>query len=134
MEANRFRKTPLASTYGDVVAMPSSITYAATAAGEVTDFFELPVGAELFELGIVNDALGASTTMSYGFRYKDPADGTADPDAFKADASATSAASLCLPIHPIVFDVPVIITGTLAGGAATGKVTITSKYRYLGTK
>lgn len=133
MESNRLKKTPIASTFGDSASMPCSMTFAATAVGE-HDFFELPAGAELFALGLVNDALGASTTMAYGYRYKDPANGSAAPAAFRAAAASTSAGATVVPIHPVVFDVPVIITGTLAGGAGTGKVTVTPMYRYLGTK
>lgn len=134
MQSNRLNKTPIASTYGDVAAMPCSVTFAATAVG-THDMFELPPGAELFEVGYANAALGTSTTLALGYRYKDSTDGSAVADAFKAAASCAAAGSSALPLlDPLSFTVPVIITATIAGASATGKLTVTPKYRYLGTK
>lgn len=134
MESNRLKKTPIASTYGNLAAEACSMTFAATPVGE-HDFFELPPGAELVEVGIANAALGGSTTMSYGYRYKDAANGAAAPAAIRAAAASTAAASAnVVLLDPLVFDVPVIITGTLAGAAGTGKVTVVPKYIYRGTK
>lgn len=132
MEGNRFNQLPIAAAYGDVACIPSSIEYSSTSAGEVTDFADLPAGAEIVDVMVRNDALGASTTMAYGLRYPD-SDTAADNDAFLAAADSSSAERRETTAHPVKLTERAIVTGTLAGGAATGKVTVTVYYRFQGT-
>ena len=133
MEADSFRTILKAGANGDANSFSSSITLAAAAIGSRIEFKELPAGTELQEVTLIHDALGASTTLSLGELFKSSDDGTTSATSLKAAASAASAGRQDSAFHPQVYNVPVTITATVAGAAATGKVTAIIKYRYIGT-
>lgn len=134
LEANGFQKMPMAGPYGNSSRIHRQITLSAAAAATAIDFAELPPGTKLSDIRTINDALGASTTMSYGLRYPNAGDGTDSATALLAAAASSSAGVRNGAFHPMIFDVPVIVTGTVGGAAATGKITVELIYEYIGTK
>lgn len=132
-EAQGFSKMPMAGPYGNSSLVARSITLAAAAIATGIDFIELPPGTKLNDVKLINDALGASTTLSVGLRYPN-ADGTDSATALLAAASTSSAGARTGAFHPMTFDTPLVVTGTVGGAAATGKVTLHVIYEYVGTK
>lgn len=132
MEADRFHNLPIAGTYGDAAVFESTVTFAGESNPQTVDFAEIPAGAKILSVELVNDALGASTTLSVGARYKD---GTAAaPAKYLAAAASASAGSRKTAMHPERLDKTMIVTGTLGGAAATGKVTVYVLYKYEGAE
>lgn len=132
MEAIGFTKPLKNGEYGSACKEARSVALSAAAIGTEVDFIRLPAGTLLFGIEARNDALAASTTMQFGVRYPDGG-GTDDDDLLLAAASTATAGSRSSPGHPIMFDVDVIITGTVAGAAATGTVTVIVDYVFEGT-
>lgn len=133
LEAKGFSKMPMAGPYGNASIVARSIALTAAAIADRIDFIELPPGTKLLDVKAINDALGASTTLSFGLRY--PQGGGSDSaTALLAAAATSSAGSRNGAFHPITFDVPAVVTGTVGGAAATGNVTLHVIYEYVGTK
>lgn len=133
MKADRLDVMPIASTYGDAATHPSSIDLAAAAPGTEIEAMRIPVGAELYGVTLVNDALGASSTLQVGVKYP-YGGGTDDPDQFLPSGGSASAGVRTNYFHPIRFENEAVLTATTGGAATTGKVTVIPHYRYLGTK
>lgn len=133
MDAKSYSKMPMAGPFGNASIIARSITLAAAAIATEINFIELPPGTKLLDVKLINDALGASTTLSAGLRYPN-GDGTDSATALLPAAATTSAGARTGAFHPKTFDTPVIVTGTVGGGAATGEVTLHVIYEYVGTK
>lgn len=120
-------------------------TYEASSlsAGDVINMFRLPQGARILSGVLAHDALGGSTTLAVGHAAYTNAAGTAvaaDPDHFKAAAASTSAQAVeivatmalgkfaMVDIDGDVIDNAYDVTVTLAGGAATGTVSVMMHY------
>ena len=108
-----------------VYAVSASITLAAAQIADVVRWKRLKKGDMLLPMGgIINAALGASTTLTLG---DDDAAG-ADAARYKAATATSTAAVLNLADAAQITKVPYIVqndcwlTSTLAGGAATGAV------------
>lgn len=134
METNRFRKMPVATSFGNAAVQPSTAILAAAAAGTVIQVFRLPPGAELYGIRVSHDALGAGVKVSVGIAYDEPEHGEDAAGHFAADIDVAAKGGSVVPMHPVSFDYPVTITATITGAAATGKLTITPEYQYLGTR
>lgn len=133
MEATNFRTLPKAGANGDACSFTSSFTFAAAEIGTRVEWAKLPPGTELQEVVLINDALGASSTLGVGELFDSTADGTTAAASLTAAASTASAGRIESAFHPRTYQVPVTITSTVAGAAVTGKVTAIIKYRYIGT-
>lgn len=131
--ASKANRAPMNSAQGDLCAFTSSVTLAAAAIGDVVEFAKLPAGCEVIDVQLVNDALGASVTLNAGYKYVDSTVGAAAPAAFQAAAAKSTAGKSSGAFHPTVFNDPIVITSTVAGAAATGKVTAIITYRFIGT-
>jgi hypothetical protein len=131
--ASKFNRAPANGDYGDANVFTSSATLAAAAIGDVIDFAKMPAGCEIIDVQLVNDALGASVTLNSGYRFINPDNGAAAPAAFQAAAGKSSAGKTSGVFHPVTFNDPISITSTVAGAAATGKVTAIITYRFIGT-
>lgn len=133
IQSSKLRRSPINSANGDACIFTSSVSLAAAAIGDVVHFAQLPAGVEVIDVQLVNDALGASVTLNSGYAYVDPSIGAAAPAAFQAAAAKTSAGKSNGAFHPVIFNDPIIVTSTVAGAAATGKVTAIITYRFIGT-
>lgn len=134
MEADSYKTIARAGEYGDLCSFTSKITLSSAAIGTRIEFKKLPAGVELQEVTLINDALGASTTLSIGELFDKAADGTTSATSLGAAASTASAGRRESAFHPRIYDVPVTITATLAGAVATGSVSAIIAYRFIGNK
>ncbi len=133
IKASKLNRAPMNSAQGDACFFTSSVVLAAAAIADVVEFAQLPAGCEVIDVQLVNDALGASVTLNAGYRYVDSTVGAAAPAAFQAAASKSSAGKTPGAFHPVIFNDAIVITSTVAGAAATGKVTAIITYRFIGT-
>jgi hypothetical protein len=134
-DANRYKSQAINGEYGNLCGEESSYVAAALGIGQVINFVKLPVGAVLIDVTLINDALGASSTIALGEVFDSTADGTNSANSILVATSTASAARTESKIHPITYDLgPVTIQGVVGGGPITGKVTCTVRYRYNGTK
>jgi hypothetical protein len=133
MEANSFRTLPKAGANGDACSFTSQIELDALAIAGRVEWAKLPPGTELQEVILINDALGASTTLTIGELFDSTADGTTDADSLMAATASSTAGRIQSAFQPRTYQVPVTITSTVGGAAATGTVTAIIKYRYIGT-
>lgn len=133
MDANNLAGVQHAGEYGNGSRAWSSATLAALADGSLVDFLEVPAGTDLYEAKLGNAALGASTTISLGWRYKDGSAG-GSATAILAAASTVSAGSReSALITPIRFEKPAIIYATMGGAAGTGQLAVKIEYVHVGT-
>lgn len=134
MEANNFKIPVKKDVHGDAACCVATAITAALAIGETIDLCELPAGSEVYDLKEIHDALGASSQLEFGYRYKFASEGPPDSNAFLASAATATAGSREGAFHPVSFDYPVIIMATVSGAAVTGQVTAHVKYRFIGPK
>lgn len=134
IDSSKLKRTPINGEYGDTCTFTSSVTLAAGAIADVIRFAQMPAGCEIIDVALTNDALGAGVTLNAGYDFVRGADGVAVPAAFQPAASKAAAAKTVGAFHPVEFDSSIYITSTIAGAAATGKVTAQITYRFLGTK
>jgi hypothetical protein len=134
VDSSKLRRAPANGEFGDLCTFPSSVVLAANPIADVIRFAQMPAGCEIIDVALVNDALGASVTLNAGYEYVRASDGAAVPAAFQAAAAKSAAGKSVGAFHPIEFDSPINITATIAGAAATGKVTALITYRFLGNK
>lgn len=132
VNASAMGRAPMNGEYGNLCARASSITLAAQAAGDVIRFTDLPAGSEVLNVEVVNDAMGASTTLALGYEYIDVNDGAAAPAAFKAATSTSTAGKVTTSFHPIQLERPFRLIGTIGGAAMTGKLTAIVTYIFKG--
>lgn len=131
-EGTKLKRKPANGEYGDSCLFTSQFTGASTPVGDVIRFAEFPAGCEVIDVDIVNDALGASSTLSIGYEYVDSSVGAAAPAYFKAATATSAAGKIDGVAHPIQFNDSVFITATIGGAAITGLVTAIVSYRYVG--
>lgn len=134
METNRFRKMPVATSFGNAAVQPSTVKLAAAAVGTLVKVFRLPVGAELYGIRVAHDALGAGVNIAVGIAFDETEHGADAANHFAAAINAATKGGSVVPMHPVSFDYPVTITATITGAVATGKLTVTPEYQYLGTR
>jgi hypothetical protein len=119
--------------YGDLSVADDGKTLAAASIADTVDFFTIPGGLRFEDGHMVNAALGASTTFSIGWRYVDGSAG-GSATALLAATSTAAAARVNFTSAPFSVDKDIIVYGTLAGAAATGRLDAVVKYKVLGTK
>lgn len=134
MKVPGFDKQMMAGPYGNASKEVRSITLAAAPIDTEVEFMRLAPGTKLNDVKLVHGALGASVTLEVGVKFESTGDGTTDSDLLLAAGSASAAGARGGAFHPIKFDVPVVLTVTVKGAAATGKVSLHGDYEYIGTK
>lgn len=110
---------PLAAVHGAAVL----------AAAQIADkirLAQLPGGAKVDDLRMINAALGASTTVSVGYEYVDGSG--ADAAAFLAATSTVAAASTNMAVKPVKLTKDAYLTATVGGGAASGALDVVAFY------
>ncbi len=133
VNASGVGRAPMNGEYGNVSGRVSKVTLAAQASGDVIRFTDLPAGAEIVNVEVVNDAMGAPTTLALGYEYLNPNDGAAAPNAFKAATSTATAGKIATAFHPIQLERPSRLIGTIGGAAMTGTLSAIVTYIYKGT-
>lgn len=115
---------PLANAQG-------SITLAAAAIADKVRLVKLYAGTKIYDVRMINAALGAGSTVSLGFEY---VDGTAGGGAavLLAATSTASAASTRASVAPVTLAYDAYITATVGGAAATGLLDVVVTYEFKG--
>lgn len=126
---------PFAGQHGNLNQINDGKTLAAAVIADTIDFATIPVGSRIVDAHMINAALGAGTTLSLGWRYKDGTAGGSATAIFAATSMAAVARTnmATAPITPTLAK-DIVVFATLAGGAATGRVDVVVKYQFLGTK
>lgn len=116
-------------------------TYEASslASGDVIEMFNLPNGARILDGYLLNDALGATTTLSVGYGAHTASDGTAVPasaaaflaatstsSAGRNDVAATLALSAMTEVDADKDGMPVTVT--MGGASGTGTIVLAMRY------
>lgn len=131
MEGNSFRSQMTHGTYGDCVSDHRFHDCNAVPAATTIDLGEYPAGTRVDDLKLVHEALGAGVTVSVGIRYP-KGGGTDDAAAFLAAASAASAGARRSDAKPYAVPADAILTATIAGSPATGRIDTVMKGIYRG--
>jgi len=116
---------PLANAHGYV-------TLAAAAAGDKVRLNKVYAGTKIFDVKMVNAALGASTTVSVGFEYINGESGGGTASLLAATSTVAAAATRQGAIAQVVLEYDAYIIATIAGGAATGKLDVITTYEFKG--
>src|SRR5690554_3752450 len=123
MKGDRLDNHAMSLPYGNLAVADSGVTLDAADTGTVVDLIELPPGARVIDVKLVNAALGATTTVKVGYRFPDGV-GTAADDGFIASGSSVSAGSRSSAIAPKQFSARTIVTATTGGAATTGRLDV----------
>lgn len=134
VNGDRYKNLPMAGEYGNLAAGVYTKTLAAAAIADTVLLGDIPGAAEITRVTLVNAALGASTTLSLGYRYKVAAEGSNALTAFFNAASTASAARAdsAADVVQIANGAGVELVATVGGAAATGKITAIVEYIYRG--
>jgi hypothetical protein len=135
MKAPTMRNRMFNGTYGNVSKEYLYADLAAAPIAEVIELGEFDAGTLFYGIDAIIGALGAGTTLSFGFKPVNPGDGSAAPAELLAAASTASASVRSTTKRiPIEFAYPVVLTATVAGAVATGSVSVIAEYVYRGVK
>lgn len=114
---------PLAPAHG-------KMTLAAAQVGDKVRLNLLYAGCKVHLARLINDALGASTTVSLGYEFADGSGG--DPNAF-FNAQATNAAGSNLSAaKPVWIGKDAYVVATIGGAAASGDIHSQLFYEFKG--
>lgn len=117
---------PLAVAHGYV-------TLASAAIADKVRLNKVYAGTKIYDVKMVNAALGASTTIALGYEYINGEAGGA-ANALLA-ATATNTANTTRQsgnIPPVTLDYDAYITATVAGGTASGQLNVITTYEFKG--
>lgn len=115
------------TTYGNLCAAVGQVEFEGEAAGAEGKLFKLPPMSKLVGLKLINEALGASTTVKV-----DAVDAEGNSTAILPASNTASAGRIDYEDAPVMLDVETAITATTAGGAATGVIDVVVEYIYIG--
>ena len=118
---------PLANAHG-------YITLAAAAIADKVRLTKLFAGTKVYDVKMVNAALGASTTVAIGFEYCDGTAGGTAAAFIPATATSAAAGTREALIAPITLTYDAYIIATIAGGVATGALDVITTYEFKGVK
>lgn len=131
MKSQSFYNTQTAGDFGDANNAHLYVDLAATPQGTVVDLGVFGAGTRVDDVKVINGALGAGTGIKVGYRNFDGSD-TADDDAFVTVADTATAKTNRSNAAPIQFDQKVVVTLTVTGAAATGRVDVVVSNVYSG--
>lgn len=115
---------PLANAHG-------YITLASVPIADKVRLNRVYAGTKIFDVKLVNAALGASTTVSLGFEYVN-AEAGGGAAVLLAATATSSAGATRNPAAPITMEFDAFITATIGGGVATGKLDVVTTYEFKG--
>ena len=116
---------PLANAHG-------YITLASAASGDKVRLNKVYAGTKIYDIKLVNAALGASTTVSLGYEYVNGEAGGSATALLAATATSSAAATRQGAVAPITLAYDAYITATIGGGTATGQVDVVTTYEFKG--
>ncbi|MBX9850022.1 MAG: hypothetical protein K2X64_12060 [Rhodocyclaceae bacterium] len=130
--ASTMKITPYTGDAGNLSGDHGSAVLNAAQIADTIDLLSIPAGAKLRNVNLINAALGALTTVSLGWRYKD---GTAGGSAaaLLAATSTAAAAKTAGTFAPIVFTKDAVLYATVGGAAASGQIDAVTEYVFQGT-
>ena len=123
-----------AGEYGNACIKTALVNFLATVVGTY-NVIKIPAGTKVYGLRALNEALGASTTLAWGYA---PVDSTLGPAAsaayFGAAAATASAGDRRMGFKPVTFEYDVYLTVTLAGATTSADVDVdvVLEYEYVG--
>lgn len=129
--ADQFTEILRTGSWGNANKHHASKTLAAAAINDELVLAVLPAGTKLFDLRAKIAALGASTNLSFGWRYKGGQAG-GGATALEAAASTAAASNVRGTFIPVTLAYDAYITATVTGAAATGQVDVILDYEYKG--
>lgn len=131
IDADNINQIPMAGEYGNLNSVEDGKTLAAAQIADTVDLFTVPAYSKFVDGHMVNAALGASTTVSVGWRNKD---GTAggSATALLAATSTVGAARTNFTAAPFEFTKDIVVYATIGGGAATGRLDAQVDYKFIG--
>lgn len=130
--ASTMKINPYTGEEGNLSGDHGSAVLNAAQIADTIDLLPIPAGAKLRNVDLVNAALGATTTVSLGWRYKD---GTAggSATALLGATSTAAAAKTTSAFAPIVFAKDAVLYATVGGAAASGQIDVVTEYVFQGT-
>ncbi|MGH8562721.1 MAG: hypothetical protein ACREXW_01020 [Gammaproteobacteria bacterium] len=115
-------------TWGNLTTQWKTFTLAAAAVADFVKVALIPAGSVVHDARFINAALGASTTVKWGYKE----DGGTTDDAYFLAATATNAAGNNRMASPKRFLKDTWIIATVGGAAATGVIEAVVDYVYEG--
>ncbi len=115
---------PLANAHG-------YITLASAQIGDKVRLNKVYAGTKIYDIKMVNAALGASSTVSLGYEYVNGESG-GSATALLAATSTASAAATNGVAAPVTLAYDAYITATIGGAAATGQLDVVTTYEFKG--
>jgi hypothetical protein len=116
---------PLANAHG-------YITLASAASGDKVRLNKVYAGTKIYDIKLVNAALGASTTVSLGYEYVNGEAGGSATALLAATSTSSAAATQQGAVAPITLAYDAYITATIGGGTATGQLDVVTTYEFKG--
>lgn len=116
---------PLANAHG-------YITLASAQIADKVRLVKLYAGTKVYDVKMVNAALGASTTVSVGYEYVNGEAGGTATSFIAATSTSSAAGTRQTTVAPIILAYDAYITATIAGGAATGQLDVITTYEFKG--
>lgn len=131
--AANFKEIPRTGSWGNAGVHLATKTLAAAAVGDELILAELPAGTVLMDWRAYIAALGAGTTVSFGWRYKNGEAG-GGAAALQAAASTAAASSVRSALAPVTLAYDAYITATVAAATTTasGAIDAVLNYEYKG--
>lgn len=116
-------------TWGNVSNQWMTFTLAAAQVGDFVKVALIPAGSVVVDARFINAALGASSTIKWGYKE----DGGATDDAYFLGATGSaSAANNRTAAAPKRFLKDTWLIATVGGAAATGQIDVVVDYKYEG--
>jgi cell division GTPase FtsZ len=116
---------PLANAHG-------YITLASAASADKVRLNKVYAGTKIYDVRMVNAALGASTTVSLGYEYVNGEAGGGATALLAATSTSSAASTRQAAIAPITLQYDAYITATVGGGTATGQLDVVTTYEFKG--
>jgi hypothetical protein len=115
---------PLAAAHG-------YITLASVPVADKIRLNKVYAGTKVYDVAMINAALGASTTVSLGFEYVNGESG-GSATAFLPATSTSSAARVESSAKPVTLLYDAFIIATIGGATATGQIDTVVTYEFKG--
>ncbi len=116
---------PLANAHGYV-------TLASAAIADKVRLNKVYAGTKIYDVKMVNAALGASTTVSLGFEYVNGEAGGGAAVLLAATSTSSAAATRQGATVPVVLAYDAYLIATIGGGVATGALDVVTTYEFKG--
>lgn len=130
--ASTMTNTPYTGEEGNKSADHGQAVLAAAAIADTVDLLNIPAGSKLLDVALISAALGAGSTVSLGWRYKDGSVGGSATALLPVTGTA-AAAKTPSAFAPIAFAKDVVLYATIGGAAATGQIDVVTGYIFQGT-